>query len=183
MPPRSSAAHNTMPLFGFLACQKIEKATKEAEERVPSPGVDSDEVIEETESPTEEEAATETVDHKAQPEAALELQAEEHSTEEAKKVEETKKVEEAKKAAERDFMNMAFEPRGDDEYDGGIDSDEAVAIAEVMEEAARADTTTHCYLGAKRTRDDEATKLQTAEETTKLKAADQAKLQAVRRPS
>ncbi len=44
----------------------------------------------------------------------------------------------------------------DDDYDDGIATDEAAAIAEAMAEAAALNTTLHCHIGAKRQHEDDA---------------------------
>ena len=44
----------------------------------------------------------------------------------------------------------------DDDYNDGVATDEAAAIAEAMVEAAALNTTLHCHLGAKRQREDDA---------------------------
>jgi hypothetical protein len=44
----------------------------------------------------------------------------------------------------------------DDDYDDGMATDEAAAIAEAMAEAAALNTTLHCHIGAKRQHEDDA---------------------------
>ena len=54
-------------------------------------------------------------------------------------------------------QNVAYENTdNDDDYDDGVATDEAAAIAEFMAEAAAQNTTVHCHIGAKRQREDAA---------------------------
>jgi hypothetical protein len=51
---------------------------------------------------------------------------------------------------------VAYENADDDDYDDGMATDEAAAIAEAMAEAAALNTTLHCHIGAKRQHEDDA---------------------------
>ncbi len=96
------------------------------------------------ESPTEEAV----VDDVSVAEAP---KAEEHSAEEPADADAADAVKATVEAADADFMSTAHEFHDDDSvWDGGVDTDEAKATAELLGEASLACTTVQCYIGVKR---------------------------------
>ncbi len=124
-------------------------------ERIPSPGIDSDQFeASSTEDAADDEmkaakaadgAADAVVDSPTE-EAAAEDKAEEVQQE---ATEETK--EQNEREIEIEWMNRARSECSDGDWLGEpCDTEEARAIAELVCEATRAGTTTHCFVGAKR---------------------------------
>ena len=156
MPPRRSAALGLWPLLGFMSRPRPEaeeaQPTEKAPERAPSPGISA-----------EQFEAEQAAEDKAE-EALKAEEAQQNATSEAAKA--ARKA--ARDAADADFMSTARELHSEDDWDDGIDTEEARAISEVNERAEVSGVTFQVYVGAKRTRDDE-----TAKETEDEKVQEQ----------
>ena len=151
MPPRAAAAIGTWPLFVFMGGAEAVGSA----ERIPSPGIDSDQF---EASSTEDAADDEMKAAKAADGAAdavVDSPTEEAAAEDKAEEVQQEATEETKEQNEREFeiewMNRARSECSDGDWLGEpCDTEEARAIAELVCEATRADTTTHCFIGAKR---------------------------------
>ena len=151
MPPRAAAAIGTWPLFVFMGGAEAVGSA----ERMPSPDIDSDQF---EASSTEDAADDEMKAAKAADGAAdavVDSPTEEAAAEDKAEEVQQEATEETKEQNEREFesewMNRARSTCSDCEWPGEpCDTEEARAIAELVCEATRAGTTTHCFVGAKR---------------------------------